>query len=115
MGICMREARIGEGGEETFVYADNVAMMVDSAVVLQNIVDMWNLAMTQKGMKINTARCKTEMEEFNINMGEEQANQVTQYTYLGVEVDAQNLQDTEINSRIRKYIGSDHMMYVPDS
>ena len=39
MGNCMREARIGEGGEETFVYAENEAMVAD-AVVLQNIVDM---------------------------------------------------------------------------
>ena len=67
--------------------------------------------MTQKGMKINTARCKTEMEVFNINIGEERANQVTQYAYLGVEVDAQNLQDSEINRGIRKYIGNDHMIY----
>ncbi|KAK4315396.1 hypothetical protein Pmani_013313 [Petrolisthes manimaculis] len=76
---CMRDAGVGGHGGDTFVYADDVAVVAENAEGLQNIVDSWNLAMTQNGMKINTARSKTQfmyvsrrMEEFDIRVGEQQ-------------------------------------------
>ena len=50
MDKCMKDIGVGERGEETFVYADDVAVVSEHAVDLQNIVDAWNLAMTQNGM-----------------------------------------------------------------
>ena len=37
-----------------------------------------------------------QMEDFDISMVDQRINQVTQYTYLGVEVNTQNIKDTEI-------------------
>ena len=74
MDKCMRDIGVEERGEGTFVYAGDVAVALD----LQNIVDAWNLAMTQNGMKMNTALRKTEfmhvsrqMEDFDISMGDQ--------------------------------------------
>ena len=37
MDKCMRDIGVGERGEETFVYADDVAVVSENAVDLQNM------------------------------------------------------------------------------
>ena len=75
--------------------------------------------MNQNGMKINTAKGKTEFmpvsrrrEEYDVYIADSKVNQAKSYTkYLGVELDAGNQQETEINARIAKYTSRFFMMY----
>ena len=75
--------------------------------------------MNQNRMKIKTAKGKTEFmpvsrrrEEYDVYIADSKVNQAQSYTkYLGVELDAGNQQETEINARIAKYTSSFFVMY----
>ena len=74
--------------------------------------------MSNNGMKINTAEGKTEYivisrreEEYEIKMEEEKIKQVTDYKYLGTNINKRNLQEKEIDSRISKYNRNVGMLY----
>lgn len=97
MDRSMRNANVGGNGEETFVYANDVAVVVQNTVSIWDIVNIWNGVMRQNGMKINTAWGKTEFmhlsripEQFNFNLREQQINQVDAYIYLGVNINMRN-------------------------
>lgn len=69
-------------------------------------------------MKINTARGKTEVmsvsrrnEEYELYMREKIIYQTGSYSYLGVELDAGNNREIELNARITKYTKTFLMMY----
>ena len=50
----MRDIGVGELGEETQVYTDDVAIVGDSVDQLQGVANRWQEGMNQKEMKINT-------------------------------------------------------------
>ena len=112
-----RDTEPGEH-QEIFAYADDVAVTVDSVNQLQAMANRWNTIMNGNGVKINTAKGKTEFmqmgrerQEYDIYMGESRICQTESYKYLGVQIDSGNHQETEINSRIAKYTSNYMMMY----
>ena len=118
MDDCIREVGVGELGEETLVYADDVAVVTDTVDRLQELVNIWNRGMSLKGMKINTGKGKTEFiavsrreEEYEIRVGEQRIQQVVDYKYLGTNINESNLQEREINKRISKYNRNVSMLY----
>ena len=118
MDKCIRDTEPGEH-KEIFAYADDVAVTVDSVNQLQAVANRWNTSMNGKGMKINTAKGKTEFmqmglerQEYDIYLGESKICQTESYRYLGIPINSGNHQETEINSRIAKYT-SNYMMICP--
>ena len=84
-----------------FAYADNVAVTVDSVNQLQAVANRWNTSMNGNGMKINTAKGKTEfmqmgreLREYDIYMREGKICQTESCKYLGVQIDSGNHQET---------------------
>ena len=118
MDHCMREVNSGENEEETLAYADDVAVVTNNITDLERVADKWYQVMRQNDMKINTGRGKTEFmsvsrrnEEFDISIGGNRVNQVTDYSYLGVNINSSNRQEIELNKRISKYNSNLGMMY----
>ena len=107
MDYCMKE--IGRNNEEiTLAYADDIAIICDSERNLQCMAEKWDDKMKDNGMKINTK--KTEVLKLsrgstplNIEIGGELIKQVENFQYLGVQINAENKQEVEINHRITKY------------
>ena len=119
MDKCIRDVKIGENGEETLLYADDVVVMANSKTNIQDVANGWWHAMNENGMKINTQKGKTEVLVISRNSrhtcdvltGQDKANQVANYTYLGVNVGETNVQELEINNRIAKYNSNVGLMY----
>ena len=61
MDKCIRDVRIGENGEETLLYADDVVVMANSRSDMQDVANRWWHAMNENGMKINSQKGKTEV------------------------------------------------------
>ena len=117
MDKCLRDIRAGAVGEETVMYADDVAVIADSVA---DVASRWWLRMKANGMRINTRKGKTELvaiartaEQFDVYMEENKINQTENYSHLGVNVGNSNLQEIEINNRISKYNSNVGMMYPP--
>lgn len=118
MDKCMRNIGAGELGEETLVYADDVAIVADNIVQLQTVADRWKEGMDQNTMKINTGPGKTEFmvvsrreQEYELSAGELQIKKVDKYKYLGIQLDQNYQQDMELNTRINKYNGTLALLY----
>ena len=107
MDRCMKE--INENNDwKTFAYADDVAVICDTEQGLQDAVNRWNVVMNEYGMKINVNKTEVmnisrEKKQLDINIGNEQLKQVTNFEYLGVKMDEENRQELEINNRTSKY------------
>lgn len=117
MDKCIRDTH-PQGNQEVFAYADDMAVIVDTIGELQDAANKWLFSTKRNGMKINTARGKTEFmpvsrggQDYDVYIGENKVNQAEFYKYLGVEIDRGNNQETEINARIGKYTGNFLMMY----
>ena len=87
MDLCFRDIGVGEHREEALAYADDV--VTDTVVDLQEIMNKWHAGVTENGMKINTARDKTEFmmvsrrdEQYEIEMGLENIGQGSEYKNL---------------------------------
>ena len=118
MDKCLRDIRAGAVGEETVMYADDVAVIADSAADVQDVASRWWLGMKANGMRVNTKKGKTELvviarkpEQYDIYMEENKINQTENYSHLGVNIGSGNLQEIEINNRISKYNSNVGMMY----
>ena len=118
MDKCIRDVGIGIHGEETLMYADDVAVLLDSPGSLQEVANRWWEGMERNGMRINTRKDKTEIvmisrnaQQCNVYMGADKLNQVDNYSHLGVNVGSANLQEVEIKSRIAKYNRNVGMMH----
>lgn len=118
MDKCMREIGVGELGEETMVYADDVAVVTDNLASLHEVAERWHEGMTRNGMKINTGPGKTEFMVVsrrehlcNLGMAEKHICKVEKYKYLGVHLDDKNDRQVEINARISKYNNALSMLY----
>ena len=62
MDAAVREAREGEDRAcETLVYAYDIAVATSDVRVLQSILDRWHRVISEKGMRINTRKGKTEL------------------------------------------------------
>ena len=59
MDKCIRDAQ-PQVGEEILAYEEDVAVLTDTIVELQDAAIRWFNAIRRYGMKINTARGKTE-------------------------------------------------------
>lgn len=108
MDKCLREICQESEATETFAYADDVAVITETAEQLQTEMENWERGLVRNGMKMN--RQKTEVmyvgrrrEEMNIEIGQETLKQVEDFSYLGVNFNEQNMQEMEINKRIVKY------------
>lgn len=107
MDYCMKE--IGRNYEEiTLAYADDIAIICDSERELQCMAEKWDNKMKENKMKINTK--KTEVLKLsrdnvplNIMIAGERIKQVQNFQYLGVQINAENKHEVEINQRITKY------------
>ena len=106
----MRNIGVGDLGEETMVYADDVAIVANNMEQPQRVANRWHEEMSQNELKINTGSGKTEFMvvaredcEQDLIIGENQINQVEKYKYLGVHLNKRNKQEGEINMRINKY------------
>ena len=86
MDSCFRDIGVSEHGEETLSYADDVAVVTDTIMDLPEILNKWHAGVIENGMKINTARGKTEFmmvsrrdEQYEIEMRLENIGQVSEY------------------------------------
>ena len=83
MDKCLRDMGVGTQNEETFMYADDVAVVANWAVDIQNIANRWWRGTEQNGMKIKTKQGKTEAmkisrdqgHQLDICMGDDRLNQ----------------------------------------
>ena len=95
-----------------------MAVITSSATDTQEVANRWYYGMKANGMKINTKKGKSECvvisrtpEEYDIYMDQNKITQTRNYCHLGVNVGEDNLQETEINSRIAKYNKNVGMVY----
>lgn len=116
MDKCLRTICTNEAEEETLAYADDVAVITSTPEALERAVDRWARGLQQNGMKMNNK--KTEVmsvgrnrEEINVEVGEVRIQQVSNFTYLGVNINEENLQEVELNKRIGKYNANVNMLY----
>ena len=80
------------------MYIDDVAVLIDNITDIQEVANRWWNGMTQKGMKINTDKDKTEIvvifrnrEQLgDVYVGQNKLHQVDNYDQLGVNVGAAN-------------------------
>ena len=49
---------MGQNGEETLMYADDVVVVANSLTNIQEVASRWWRGMSQNGMKINTRKGK---------------------------------------------------------
>ena len=82
----MRNIGVGDLGEETMVYADDVAIVVNNMEKLQRVANRWHEEVSPNEMKRNTGSGITEFMvvaredcEQDIIIGENQINQVEKY------------------------------------
>ena len=119
MDKCIRDVKIGENGEETLLYADDLVVMANSKTNIQDVANRWWHAMNENGMKINTQKGKAEVLAISRNsrhtcdvlIGQDKVNQVANYTHLGVNVGETNVQELEINNKIAKYNSNVGLVY----
>ena len=95
-----------------------MVVLVNSIRELQEVASTWISTMSSKGMRINTAKGKTEFMyisrrkvEFDVYLEDMNLHQVISYKYLGVVVDDVNNQEMELTARIEKYTRNFMMMY----
>ena len=76
---------------ETIMYADDVAVIVDSITDIQEIANRWWFGMNANGMKVNITKGKAELvivpripELHEIYMDDYTINQMENYCHLGV-------------------------------
>ena len=92
MNKCIRDVKIGDNGEETLLYADDVVVMANSKTNIQDVANRWWHAMNKNDMKINTQKGKTEVLVISMNsrhtcdvlIGQNKVNQVANSTLLNV-------------------------------
>ena len=108
MDCCMKAMGLSETSIDTFAYADDVAIVTDTSAELQGMLNRWYVGLELYGMKMS--KTKTEVmivsrqkEESNINIGGHRIKQTENFTYLGVNINEENLQIQEISTRINKY------------
>ena len=119
MDKCIRDIIDGrKRGAETLAYADDVALVIDSAEVMQEIAARWHDVMSQNEMKINTAAGKAEFTHlsrrdgiFDIVMGQENLRQIDEYNYLGTHMNSKNIQEAETDKKIAKFNGNVGVLY----
>ena len=82
--------------------------MVDSTQELQDVESAWVSTMNTNGMRMITAKGRTELmhisrrrEEFDMYMEDKKLHQTNFYKYLGVLIDELIKQETELKSRIK--------------
>ena len=109
MDKCIRGTN-PQANHQVLPYADDVALLVNSVQELQDVARAWVSTMNAHGMRINTAKGKTEFmhisrkrEDFDVYMEDKKLHQANSYKYLGVVVDEGNNRETELNARIQKY------------
>ena len=115
MDKCLREV-VQPAGEETFVYADDVAVVTDSPDGLQFTVDRWQEGMIRNGMKINKRKSEVmavtrNLAQLEIYCEGERLTETENFQYLGINLNKRNLNENEINKRIRKYNASVSTLY----
>ena len=117
MDKCVRDTK-PQPSHQVLAYADDVAVMVDTVQELHDGASAWVSTMSTIGMRINTAKGKTEFmyisrgrEKFCVYVEDKKLHQTNCYTYLGVVAYEGNKQETELNSRIKKYTLNFMMMY----
>ena len=118
MDKCMREQNEDEIGDMVIdlVYADDHAMVAQSADSLQQRINNWNTILTANGMRIN--KDKTEIMvmsrtpgNIELSLGGQILKQCRNFKYLGVEFSDQNDQKLEITTRIQKYNNNLYLLY----
>ena len=94
---------------QALVYADEVLLISDKKEHLQNVVIEWESTFRERGLEINTAKCKIikisktqNNEQLNKKWNETTLEVVEQYSYLGVIITNDERTDKEINNRIKK-------------
>ena len=110
MDNCLRDVQAGASEEETVMYADDGAEITSSSTDTQEVGNTWYYGMNANEMKVSTKKAKAEFVvitrtpgEYDIYMDQNEITQSRNYYHLGVNVGEDNLQETEINSRIAKY------------
>ena len=106
MDSCLRDICTGE--EETFVYADDAAIITDTLDALQMALNRWREGTLDKGLKNNAQKTEVmhvgrDRIEMQVNIGDVRLKQVDTFSYLGVSTNEENKQDIEIDRRIAKY------------
>ena len=116
MDKCLRYICGERTNAETFAYADDVAVIADTAEQLQEEMERWNTGLERNGLKMNRNRTEVmfvghRRENFYIRAGEQPLKQVENHMYLGVHFNEGNDQEVEINKRIAKYNANVNMLY----
>lgn len=115
MGKCLRSICGGRTDVETFAYADDVAVIADTAEQLHEL-KRWNTGLERNGLKMNKNKAEVmhvgrRREDLNISVREQQLNQVENFKYLGVNFNEGNDQEVEINRKIAKYNANVSVLY----
>lgn len=102
--LQLQRVHISEGA-----FADDVVLLAGNANELQHNINIWQITMTEMGMKINQNKTKVmvigenaEDININVNMNEERIEQVKYFQYLGTIIDRSGTQEADINNRIEK-------------
>jgi hypothetical protein len=116
MDKCLRDICGNDEQTETLVYADDAAVITDSEESLRRVLERWYTGLTNNGMKMNTKKTEImhvgrNVVHLDIVVGDRQLKQVNNFTYLGVNINNENIQETEINNRINEYNANVCMLY----
>ncbi len=95
MDKCFRDVA-NQAQEETFAYADDIAIVTDSPDALQIAVNRWQDGMARSGMKINTRKTEVmavgrELEQLSVDCNGERLAEVENFNYLGININKRNL------------------------
>ena len=109
MDRVMREVTQIEGETYCFAYADDIAQTARSKHQLEQIMERWNNAFVQYGLKLSinkteymaVTRQQHHQEDFMI--GEHSIKQTNTFAYLGSNITSKNEIEADINNRISKY------------
>ncbi|KAJ8934309.1 hypothetical protein NQ318_002900 [Aromia moschata] len=88
------------------VFADDIVITASSERELQHNLNIWNMAISKNGLKINSKKTKVmkitreKTKELKIKLEGKYIEQVNSYKYLGVTFEEDGKMDCELNKRI---------------
>lgn len=100
--INLQRVEVSEG-----VYADDVVIIARNEKDLEENLHIWNTTLHESGMKMNRNKTKVmaigeEPIDMEIKIEGTKLEQVNTFQYLGVTIDDNGTQETDINKRIEK-------------
>nr|CAH7762410.1 unnamed protein product [Callosobruchus chinensis] len=97
--------RSAEGEISDFVFADDLATFANSGADLQQNLDIWNMALKKRNMKINVNKSKTitvtrQQKATNSQLEGSRLKDVEIFRYLETVIDSSGKEERNLNERI---------------